>query len=952
MKPMTHRQRKRNSFRARIFRLLNISNFINSIFFLVVILVLLTAFFGFVSQAILGTTAQYLSMQVEHVYQSSMDDDTFKEEINNQDYDHVKEAWLNVLNVESLHSNNMDTDSSLTFFKNYFDFSIILGSTVIYDSNQDEVNASQFEEMKQNMTMSSPFFGVANRPFMDKDGNVTGSVSVRISPEILILIIVTSLFLVFMILIVSFFSGRIVIHFMAKVVSSPLEQLAMQMEDIANDSLEEALDKRLAVKRPVTEILSLSLSTEKIMEKMSEYYQTMMAQNEELEAQRDELESQNIQLTESGTKLQSMNAAYLNRTVKLQNLLDNIGQGFLSYNQNLEINSEYSRSCNLFFDLESSDQDLTSKNIADLLFPNDLEQRSYFIQITNTIFQSGEKKRQLLLPLLPEEIEIGTRPLNLTYKMIRDANHMEQVLLILTDMTQSRQLEIQVAKEKDRLKMMLTIVTNKVSFWDSVMSFRNFVKALEGRDSSETIIRRIHTFKGTFSQYYMNDVVASLDTLENQLIHQHISSNEIYSILEEILSHFEMAIDEIVDYLGAEVVLPTDQYEVAEDRLHQIYQQLVPLIISEERNHFTEIFNAFRHRRLNDLIKMFPDYTMRLAERLGKNIAPFEIEGDVLYGNENIYGELFKSLIHLFRNAIDHGIESPDYRVTKGKDEIGHIHCRLRDHQGHYEIEFEDDGAGLNLNNIYEKGLQVGCFSEPMDSYSEVELMEGIFFNHLSTLENADDISGKGVGLSALKETVNALDGHIELQSSKDNGTRFIITVPKEAQLDIPELNLDHIMNALHHEILHYFDILTLNLKPVDPAEEEALCLSDYTAIIPVRGDIDSLFIFSVDNFLADHLVKKFMFEPDEHLSQYRDDVIGEVANTLLGNSLASLEEMGVYLTIGAPLLVSNSQASIKYLSENVRHRFYQYHQSGLKIFLMDIASTRELTMQQNPLLS
>lgn len=145
--------------------------------------------------------------------------------------------------------------------------------------------------------------------------------------------------------------------------------------------------------------------------------------------------------------------------------------------------------------------------------------------------------------------------------------------------------------------------------------------------------------------------------------------------------------------------------------------------------------------------------------------------------DRNIVEELADPLLHMMRNAVDHGIESPAQRQAQGKSAQGHIHLQAAHQGGGILISIRDDGKGLDSSRILSKARQRGLI--PVDSMpSEKDIYSLIFLPGFSTAENVTDISGRGVGMDVVRGGINKLRGRVDIESVPGQGTTFNIFLP------------------------------------------------------------------------------------------------------------------------------------------------------------------------------
>jgi two-component system chemotaxis sensor kinase CheA len=138
------------------------------------------------------------------------------------------------------------------------------------------------------------------------------------------------------------------------------------------------------------------------------------------------------------------------------------------------------------------------------------------------------------------------------------------------------------------------------------------------------------------------------------------------------------------------------------------------------------------------------------------------------------------SLIHLVRNAIDHGLESPDERESIQKSPRGSIVITCRAETDSWLITFADDGRGINLSKVIQKALKNGHIAEnSLQTMSREQKLSLIFLSGMSTSENVTDISGRGVGMHAVQQAVENAGGKLTVSSEEGRGTVIALRIPK-----------------------------------------------------------------------------------------------------------------------------------------------------------------------------
>ncbi len=174
----------------------------------------------------------------------------------------------------------------------------------------------------------------------------------------------------------------------------------------------------------------------------------------------------------------------------------------------------------------------------------------------------------------------------------------------------------------------------------------------------------------------------------------------------------------------------------------------------------------------------FPRMVRQLARDLNKKI-DLQIVGAETELDRTVIDEIGDPLVHLIRNALDHGVETPEVRRANNKNEEGTVVLRAYHSGNHVFIELEDDGAGINKEKVLSKAINKGIVSkETAKTLTDSQIAELIFASGFSTADQISDISGRGVGLDVVKNTIESLGGSITIESEEGKGSLFSIQLP------------------------------------------------------------------------------------------------------------------------------------------------------------------------------
>ncbi len=216
------------------------------------------------------------------------------------------------------------------------------------------------------------------------------------------------------------------------------------------------------------------------------------------------------------------------------------------------------------------------------------------------------------------------------------------------------------------------------------------------------------------------------------------------------------------------------------DKESEVAEELNEAIAGMSRSvsDLQEAVMKLRMQPVKKIFSKFPRIVRDLAKKLGKKIN-LELEGEDTEIDRSILNKLEDPLIHLVRNSIDHGIETPDVRRASGKNETGTIKLAAFQEGDRIIVSIEDDGKGINPEVIKKKAIEKGLIKpEQAENMSDKEIYELIFLPGFSTAEQISDVSGRGVGMDVVASTINSLRGTIEIDSEPGKGTKITMKLP------------------------------------------------------------------------------------------------------------------------------------------------------------------------------
>jgi two-component system chemotaxis sensor kinase CheA len=187
---------------------------------------------------------------------------------------------------------------------------------------------------------------------------------------------------------------------------------------------------------------------------------------------------------------------------------------------------------------------------------------------------------------------------------------------------------------------------------------------------------------------------------------------------------------------------------------------------------------SIRMMPVKTVFQRFPRLVRDLARNLGKEVQ-FAVEGESIELDKTILEQIGDPLVHLVRNAVDHGLEAPGERTAQGKSPTGLVTMRAVNQAGAVVIEVVDDGRGLDAEALKRKAVERGMLTlEAAAAMSEMAAFQLVFLPGLTTARKVTDVSGRGVGMDVVRNNIRTLQGVIDIQSRRGGGTTFSVKLP------------------------------------------------------------------------------------------------------------------------------------------------------------------------------
>lgn len=525
-------------------------------------------------------------------------------------------------------------------------------------------------------------------------------------------------------------------------------------------------------------------------ERLQKKYRAELEQKEDvikaLEDAKVQLEdySKNLEqkVAERTAELSSMNQT-------MTALLDSLGQGFFIFGADGKILDVTSKACENTIECRPQGQNIWNVlKIAE----NKVDGFKKWMQ---TIFMEMLPFEDLS-PLGPVVYphSLG-RNISLEYHPLRTAEgSIAGIVVVATDITDLVAAQRQAETEKEHAKLIINMIKSKREIFRFIQDSGNLLTDIraevskdEGPYNLEALFRWLHTLKGGAAIYSIKELADGCHTAET-LLNEYKESSAPATFISlraqcfDIEDSYNLFLTETKEILGSSVLAAERQVEIAISKLNDIARRVGTLPgggpVAQE------LLLDLVMEPINRYFEPYQDVVARVAEKEDKLLLPMKIHENSVFVLPEAYNSFFGTLVHAFRNAVDHGIESPEARTDAGKPAEGQIEVQVetaaKDGQPFLLIAIKDDGAGINPQKIRDrlKAKNIDTSGE-----SDEQVIQHIFDSQFSTRDQVTEISGRGVGMDAILHSAQALGGRVWVTSVLGQGTCLNIEVPYISEL-------------------------------------------------------------------------------------------------------------------------------------------------------------------------
>ncbi len=482
------------------------------------------------------------------------------------------------------------------------------------------------------------------------------------------------------------------------------------------------------------------------------------------------------------------------KTIDIQSMLQNMPQGVLTITADGTIHPEYAAYLQTIFVTTH----IAGKNAMSLIFADSNVGSDALSQVEAAIGSCiGEDRMNfefnchLLITELDKTMANGeVKSLELNWSPICDEKDtVEKLMVCVRDVTQVKRLEKEAGAQKRELEMIgqvLAIRQEKFNdFTEGSLKFAEENRGLISQTTDKhpdviaTLFRNMHTIKGnarTYGLLHMTNLVHETEQAYDELRKDEEACWKPQNLLaqlgqvEALVREYKKINDVVLGRNGAAQLDSAEKpFTVGRDQVHdslQMIGRVNPNDLVSMRTALGQVsrtLNLLGTERLADIIGGLLASLPSLAHELGKEPPIVRIEDRGIVVRNQISGLLRNLFTHLLRNAVDHGLEATSQRLSAGKSAAGHIDLDVSLDTQSVQIRLRDDGRGIAIGKIRERALDKRLLSEEQARDDQAVAMM-IFASGFSTAEQVTEVSGRGVGMDAVKGFIEAEGGNIEIR--------------------------------------------------------------------------------------------------------------------------------------------------------------------------------------------
>ncbi|HTV19827.1 MAG TPA: ATP-binding protein, partial [Polyangiaceae bacterium] len=376
------------------------------------------------------------------------------------------------------------------------------------------------------------------------------------------------------------------------------------------------------------------------------------------------------------------------------------------------------------------------------------------------------------LEQLPRRIWSDARAFELLYRPILEQGRFDKLLVVITDISARLERERAALVERETMAVFQHVMSDRSAFDDFFAEAARQVDGIVRSDGANIpkLERLIHTLKGNSSIYGIESVASFCQTLEDEL---EVASSELLAERRRALAVLWARVARIRSQFSSESGILVELEE---------HRALVQALQGQAPEELVARLDAWRFEHASRRLALMGKQIQALARRFGKGEVIIQVNANVRVPPRK-WTSLWAALAHVVRNTVDHGLELPEERAGAGKRREPSVTLSLLRREQEVWLSIADDGRGIDWPALTERGRALGL---PVSTQEELEAV--LFAQGVSSRDEVTTMSGRGIGLAVLRETVRALGGSIRVHSEPQQGTTFVLRLPDSMLREDTEL--------------------------------------------------------------------------------------------------------------------------------------------------------------------
>jgi chemotaxis protein histidine kinase CheA len=397
------------------------------------------------------------------------------------------------------------------------------------------------------------------------------------------------------------------------------------------------------------------------------------------------------------------------------------------------------------------------------LFPEDSASEALF-RLGLEQLLDGLMPRQVVLDQMPQRILRDDLILDLSYRQVL-GDHAVTLLVLVRDVTARVHSENGEQEARERQGLVGKLLIDKLGFANFVRDAERLIQALESERDVPVARRHLHTLKGNVAVYGLGSMARLCHKIEDRLAETPgLPSAAEVAALSAMLRDKLKGIEDFLTGLGRDV------YEVETEEHAAVVQSLLDRKDYEE---ILEMVEMWTWPRVVERLTRARAECEYLARRLDKQVL-VEVDHGDLRLPASYLEHFWPTLTHVLRNAVGHGLETPEQRVACGKPARGSLRLTATQTDQSFVLQIEDDGAGIDLDAI-----KASAHARGLGWHDERDALNLIFRDGVSSQAGVTELSGRGLGLSAALAACEAAQGSVEVVNRPGHGVRVVFSFPR-----------------------------------------------------------------------------------------------------------------------------------------------------------------------------